>query len=308
MIKEDTIFKIEENEFALIIKCLLDRIPILIVGNENEEAEYFAEILANLINFRNKLFFYTDFISKEEYQLILQEEESDYEIKRNIIICPSPVIKKALQIFDNFKSWILCFKVNSEKSKVSSESPNIKLSFVINQLKSKIKRFLLIENLENSIKINMVGNNFKFSELKFEKEIYRDAIKFVDISIKKMKRIFDQRISLLKNFSKELETELLDFNFEEINLKKNMFKIHILEFYNASRRAFSIINKIAILNSLNINIELSEQTLLDTISYSHASYNRILTFIKAEWGENYNLTIDNKPLKYKHDLIESLWG
>ena len=123
-----------------------------------------------------------------------------------------------------------------------------------------------------------------------------------------MKRIFVQRLSLLKNFSEELKEELLDFGFEEINLKKNMFKIQILEFYNAARRAFSILNKISILNSLNVNIEISDKTLLDTISYVEADHSRLINFIDAEWGELFTENVDSEPIKYKHDLIESLWG
>ena len=35
---------------------------------------------------------------------------------------------------------------------------------------------------------------------------------------------------------------------------------------------------------------------------------RLIEFIDSEWGEFFSENIDSEPIKYKHDLIESLWG
>ena len=305
---EEGIYSIKEENFSQILKCLLDRIPILIAGNDDREIEFFANNLADLMNFREKLLFNTDFISKNELSLILQEEEADYDIKRSLFICPNNALQKVIQKFDSFKSWILCFNINEGRTMKKNETINSGLRYIIKMIQKKEKNLLLIENIDNDIKVNMFGRKFKSNDFKFERRIYNKAIKFVDNSIVKMRRIFDQHLSSLNNFSSELKEELLDFNFEQINLKKNMFKIQILEFYNAARRAFSILNKISILNSLNIDIEISDKTLLDTISYTETNYSRLIEFIEVEWGENFSEQIDSEPIKYKHDLIEGLWG
>jgi hypothetical protein len=292
----------------VILKCLLDRIPILIAGTNKEDVEFFANFLADLMSFRTKLIFYTDFISKNELDMLLQEEDTNYDTNRNIVICPNDAIHKALRMFSDFKSWILCYHILSDESKINKDGFNARLSFIINMVRNNTENFLLIENSDGKISVNMVGMKFKNSELRFERLIYTKSIKFVDNSISKMRRIFEQRLSLLKNFSKELQLELLDFSFEEINLKRNIFKIQILEFYNAARRVFSILNKISILNSLNVKTELSDQTILDTVSYSNASFFRLNQFIRAEWGEIFQGEIETESIKYKEDLIESLWG
>ena len=260
------------------------------------------------MNFREKLLFNTDFISKDELVLILQEEEADYEIKRSLFICPNKALQKVIQTFDSFQSWILCFNVTEWRTMKKNDTFNSGLRYIIKMIQKKQENILLIENIDDEIKVNMIGRKLRLNDFKFEKRIYNKAIKFVDNSIVKMRRIFDQHLSLLNNFSSELKEELLDFNFEEINLKKNMFKIQILEFYNAARRAFSILNKISILNSLDIDIEISDKTLLDTISYTETNYSRLIDFIRVEWGENFSEQIDSEPIKYKHDLIEGLWG
>ncbi len=305
---DDTIFNIGEEKFSLILKCLLDRIPILIAGTNKEDVEFLASFLADLMSFRTKLIFYTDFISESELEMLLQEEDTNYDTNRHIVVCPNDAIHKALRMFSNFKSWILCYHIMADESKINQDGFNARLSFILSMVRNNTDNFLLVENSNNLITVNMVGARFKNSEFKFEKLIYSKSIKFVDNSISRMRRIFEQRLSLLKNFSKELRDELLDFGFEELNLKRNIFKIQILEFYNAARRVFSILNKISILNSLNVKTELSDQTILDTVSYSNASFSRLTQFIQAEWGEIYMGEIETEPIKYKEDLIESLWG
>jgi hypothetical protein len=286
----------------------LDRFPILIAGTNKEDVEFLANFLADLMSFRTKLIFYTDFISENELDMLLQEEDTNYDTNRNIVICPNDAIHKALRMFNDFKSWILCYHILNDESKINKDGFNARLSFILNMVRNKTENFLLIENSDGKISVNIVGMKLKNSELRFERLIYNKSIKFVDNSIAKMRRIFEQRLSLLKNFSKELQLELLDFSFEEINLKRNIFKIQILEFYNAARRVFSILNKISILNSLNVKTELSDQTILDTVSYSNASFFRLNQFISAEWGEIFQGDIETEPIKYKEDLIESLWG
>ena len=305
---DDTLFNIGEEQFSIILKCLLDRIPILIAGTNKEDVEFLANFLADLMSFRTKLIFYTDFISENELDMLLQEEDTNYDTNRYTVVCPNDAIHKALRMFKNFKSWILCYHILFDESKINKDGFNARLSFILKMVKNNTENFLLVENSENQITVNMVGTKFKLSDLKFEKLIYSKAIKFVDNSISKMRRIFEQRLSLLKNFSKELREELLDFSFEELNLKRNIFKIQILEFYNAARRVFSILNKISILNSLNVKTELSDQTILDTISYSNASFSRLTQFIRGEWGEVFMGEIETEPIKYKEDVIESLWG
>ncbi|MBN2154966.1 MAG: hypothetical protein JW776_02855 [Candidatus Lokiarchaeota archaeon] len=305
---DDAVFDIGEEKFSIVLRCLLDRLPVLIAGTDKEDVEFFANSLADIMSFRTKLIFYTDFISNNELDMLLQEEEINYDTNRYIVVCPNDALHKALHLFNSFKSWILCYHIMSDESKVNKDGFNARLSFIIQMVQKKIQNFLLIENSNDEIVVNMVGSKFKNSNLKFEKLIYSKAITFVDNSITKMRRIFEQRLSLLKNFSKELREELLDFSFEEQNLKRNIFKIQILEFYNAARRVFSILNKISILNSLNVKTELSDQTILDTVSYSNASFSRLTQFIKAEWGEIFTGEIETEPMKYKEDLIESLWG
>lgn len=296
------LFKIGEEEFALILYSLLNRIPILISGSSKHNVEFFANKLADLMVFRNKLIFYTDFVGKDELNLILEEEESNYDVQRSIIICPNEGLHKAMQLFDDFKAWILCFNSNNE------DDQDVQLKVILKTILDKIQTFLYISNDNETIRVEMKSLTEFETDLRFEKMIYRKAIKFVDDSISKMGRIFSQNLKKSTNYDAELMEELLDFSFEESNLKKNFFKIQILQFYNANRRAFSLLNKLDLLNSLNLAFNLNKQTLMETISYTDASSTRLLEFIKQEWNADFSNYIDKNKAKYKDDLVESLWG
>jgi len=301
----EIINKLNEDEFSLILRCLLDRIPIVIIGSGKDNSEFFANKLIEFISFRNKLIFYTDFISKEELDIILEEEEINYDVNRIMIICPNEAVHKALQIFTEYKSWIICIHLDNNGSNNLQDISSFEN--IINILKMKIKTFLVINNSSEHIKIQLIGLKFKSEDLKLEKLIFNKSIIYVENSINRMKRIFSQRINS-SDIKNELKYDLLNFNFEENNLKNSIFKIKILEFHNAARRAFSILNKIKILNTHNINIQISDKTILDTILYTDASFKRIIEFIQAEWNENFEVGIESKDYNYKEDLIESLWG
>lgn len=302
------LFKINEDDFSLILYCLLNRIPILISGSTKQNVEFFANKLADLMVFRNKLIFYTDFVSKDELKLILDEEESNYDVQRSIIICPNEGLHKAMQLFDSFNSWILCFNQDLDSEGKQSKDHQFKLPMLMKAILDKINIFLYISNSQKVINVEIKSVKQAELDLRFERMIYRKAIKFVDDSISKMSRIFSQNLRKSANFDQDLMEELLDFSFEESNLKKNFFKIQILQFYNATRRAFSLLNKLDLLNSLDLAFNLNKQTLTETISYADASTERLLEFIKHEWNTDFSSYVDKNRAKYKDDLVESLWG
>ena len=127
---DDTIFNIGEEKFSLILKCLLDRIPILIAGTNKEDVEFLANFLADLMSFRTKLIFYTDFISENELDMLLQEEDTNYDTNRYIVVCPNDAIHKATRMFDDFKSWILCYHILVDESKINLDGFNDGLYFL----------------------------------------------------------------------------------------------------------------------------------------------------------------------------------
>ena len=122
-----------------------------------------------------------------------------------------------------------------------------------------------------------------------------------------MKRIINKSIKNPKKHYEDFE-DLMNFSLESEELKQNMIKKEINNFFEASKRAFNILNRIKILESLDIRISFSQRTLNSIVSYNQAPISRLLDFIKAEWNLEFEDNFDNKKLSNFTDTFESLWG
>ena len=88
----------EGEYYATLDACLAD--------NSDEIDDFLIE-LSNLIHFRREYVFYTDFISIEDYNNLIQTEDMDYNAQTVHIRCSSNVALKALNQFDKLNSWII---------------------------------------------------------------------------------------------------------------------------------------------------------------------------------------------------------
>ena len=127
---------------ALILYALLDRVPIIVYGDDAAKVDDFVIDLSILIHFRKEFIFYTDFISTSEYENLVMNENIDYNSQRTHIRCPSGVALKALNQFEKFNSWIIGIEIPQEKERVRQ---------FINSIKKKITYFLSIAFFSNSI-------------------------------------------------------------------------------------------------------------------------------------------------------------
>ena len=302
----NVIEKIKKKEAALILYCLLDRIPIIIIGNEPEIVNTILIELSEIVHIRSELVFNTDFISIEEYEYLVQNENIDYNIPRITIRSPCNASIKALELFDNFTSWIIGISKNDKKF-------NIKR--LKNLLKHNFSQYVILEISKNKFEIDFEGITMKSINISLEEDILNKISKDTEKSIVGMKRILLERINT-QDLDENIVKTLLDFNSEKEELKKNILKKEVQNFFSASKRAFFILSKLSLLYNMEMNIKLSFKTLLKTIDYEHttndghiiAPIERLLSFIKKEWGEDYTSLIDNDKKFGLTENIQSLWG
>jgi hypothetical protein len=283
---------------ALILYALLDRVPIIVYGDKAEMVDDFIIDLSNLIHFRKEFIFYTDFISPEEYNNLLMNENVDYNSQRTHIRCPSSVALKALNQFEQFNSWIIGIEIPNQKERIRQ---------FINSVKKKITHFLSIAFFSNSIFVEVIGLNWKLLDLTFERDVLHKISQDTEKSIIKMKRTLSGKV-ITEEIDEELIKTLLDFDVEKEELKRNIFKKEIQNFYSGSKRAFFIFSRLNLLNSINMNTKIGSKTLLETIDYGYASMDRIVSFIMKEWGEDFSLLIENGKKVNALDSMQSLWG
>ncbi|MFX1277343.1 MAG: hypothetical protein ACFFBP_20055 [Promethearchaeota archaeon] len=297
--------RLKSKESALVIYCLLDRIPIIVFGDNSNEVNDFIIELSELTHFRKEIVFYTDFISEFEYESLMQIEDNDYNSQRIHVRCPCEVSLKALNHFDNFNSWIIGMIIPKRIEE---------LQLLKNLIKIKIQGLLIIKIVDNKVLISLEGVDIKSIDLTFEENILKKIFKDTDDSIIRMRRVLTDKIKSKKVNNDFMDT-LLDFSVEKNELKKNIFNKELHNFYSASKRAFFILSRLKLLNNLKISAKIGSRTLLKTIDYEQvyvegivsAPLNRIVTFIHKEWRENFSdLIQDSKKVDFE-EKIQSLW-
>lgn len=271
----------------------------MIFGENEIDVDNFSAELCDLMHFRKELIYYTDFVSEIEYQNLCKNEEIDYNSQRIIIRCPSSVALKALNNIKNFKSWVIGIEIQIKNQQ------KIKL---IKQLMHK-KYFLFVSIIftNNSISVELTGDNSSDINLKLERWILRKSSQDTENSIIRMKRILSQKTNTT-NIDDRTIISLLDFSIEKEEIQKNIFKREIQNFFSASKRAFFILNRLNLLSTLGLDATISGKILFNTIDYQRAPIERILSFIYYEWGEGFDPLLKNGKHVKIGDHLESLWG
>ena len=284
----------------------MDRIPIIVFGDKQSKVDDFLLELSELVHFRKEFVFYTDFISKIEHENLIQNEESDYNIQRAHIRCPSSVAIKAINQFDTFNSWIIGMVIPKQKEN---------LFYIKNMFRKKVNKFLSIILSSNTVTVELDGIEFKTIDLTLEQNILHKIFQDTENSITRMKRVLSDKIKT-KKIEKSLVNTLLDFEVEKNEIKKNILNKEIQNFYSGSKRAFFILSRLNLLNNLEINTKIGSRTLLKTIDYDQAfvdgvisaPIDRMISFIFKEWGEDYSRLVENGKKLDVEEKIQSLWG
>ena len=290
--------KLNKNEDSLILYCLLDRVPVVVLGDNNNKIDQFLVDLSELIHFRKEYVFYTDFISNNEYNNLILNENMDYNSQRVHIRCPCNVSRKAISQIENLNSWIIGMTIPIQKEHID---------FLKKIIKKKTKKCLFIIFSLDKIYVETEGIESKLIDLTLEQNIFKKISQDTEKAIAKMKRVLSEKIKS-NQLEKDLIKTLLDFEIEKEELKKNIFKREIQNFYSGSKRAYFILSRLSLLNNVAITTTIGSRTLLETIDYEEANIARILSFIHKEWGENFFNILENGKKSFIGDKIVSLWG
>ncbi len=290
--------RLKRNNNSIILYCLLNRIPIIVLGEDPDKIDDFLIELSELVHFRKEYVFYTDFVSREDYESLITNENLDYNYQRAHVRCPCNVSFKALSQFDNLYSWLIGLKIPEKKEE---------LLYIKKLIKKNTNNLLYITIASNTILIEIEGVNSKLIDLTLEQNIFKKISQDTEKSIIKMKRVLSDKITT-NQLDKDLLKTLLDFDVEKNELKKNIFKREIQNFYSGSKRAFFILSRLNLLNNIGIQTRVSSKTLLETIDYEDAPIDRICSFIKKEWGDDYLDLIEDGKKAIMGDKIVSLWG
>lgn len=287
------------EDISLLLRCLIGRTPLIVLSDQEEIIENLMNDLISLLPFRNPLIFQSDFLNQEDYDQLIEFEEGDMNNERNVYLSFPETSLKAIEKIDHFNSWIL--------GVVISKNNYSNYISIHNKVFSSSNYFLKLEIEENKLKTELIGKVFQNFDLSLEKWIYQNAINRTEVEIEKMKRVLAKRTRFKKIPLDEINS-IMNFEVEEAEIKENLIKKEIGNFYNACKRSFNILNRIKILDSFNIQTNLSPRTFYSTIAYRNAPIERILDFIISEWNTDFFSLLNCKKSSNFTDSFESLWG
>lgn len=285
------------NTFSLLLRFVLDRHPIIIIGKNRESLDDLANAIISLAPHRTQLVYYNDFVELEEYSNIIQEELDNFTIPRIIVCSHTEASQFALE--NNFKlsGWIIALKINDTYTKDQ----------IISKVKQEEQYFLTIFlDDEEQIKIEKYGNNIKSLDLSFEKKLLKRAVEKSKISLEKMKRVLEKKVKIPS--SSEIMKTVINFDVEEDKIQMNIFNEEIQAFAHAGVRALAILSRIDLLHELGIDIKISDKTFLRTIDFEIVNFERIIEFLNSEYRVDFSRYLQDGWKSRVGDYVDSLWG
>ena len=284
-----------KNQFALLLRIILDRIPVIIIGKDHNEIDNFLNGLIAMAPHRHEYIFWSDFIENDEYLSLIQEEDNDFSIPRNVFCAPTNASKHLFNRIERFRGWIIGFEISNG---ISQEG-------IIANFRNYEERFLIILIEQNELKLSLFGvdNNIN---LDFEKKTIDKAIQKTEIALEKMKRVLKKRIKTPP--SNDVMTAIMRFDIEEEKIRSNIFIQEIQTFIQAGMRSLAILSRIDLLRELGFDVELSGSTLLQTIDFEEINPDRIIQLVQAEYGVDFSPCIKGGKIIQVGDRIDGFWG
>ncbi len=289
---------VKRDTAPLILRSLLDRIPIIIYSDDEKAADDLNSLMMRLIPNRYERVFLVDFATLKEYHGIIELERMDIDCPRSVFRALSNTVKHIFEGFDDFRGWV-----------ISTSGDEKNFQQLLNYVEAYNHVILTVKFFKNSDSSVELTSNRQHSQLdvSFEKNLIESVEAESKSSIERIKRVLKNKI-YGSNISSIFSSTLLNFESEEEGLKESLFNSQVFFFVNACRRALYLLTRIDLINEFNIDWFISEKTLLNSIKYNGASASRILDFIYAEWGLDFHKYVRRGALSALGDIIEGLWG
>lgn len=288
------------NDFALVLRCIFDRIPVIIGGRDKDYLDEFLIKICDFMPIRKEVIFGTDFLEREEHEILIQEERMNYDNPR--LIFRSPVNSEDLILMNiaDLRGWVIGLCMNGDADAFYEKASRLRK-------KSPVSLFVRFneKNQLEFVKLYAEGKNKLDTSL--EKTMIKKVFSQTEHAIERIKRVLDKKVQGNSGINSSIIASLVDLTQEESIIKENVFKKEVLEFYQASRRGLALLTRLNFLNQFQA-VKVGKRTFFEAISYDDVGTPRFLDFIQAEWGECFNGMIDDSRLSVLGDHLDSLWG
>lgn len=289
---DNGLYTLGRKQLAIVLRSVLDRYPIIIYSESPEAVDPIAESLVKLVPHRREMVFGSDFVSSSEHEQMVNHEKGDYNGERIIYRAPSSAAQLVPSQISDFRGWVIATDQNNV-------SP---IQEALNQ--SSISPLTLHFN-EGRLKVESNGNSKEFSDTNFELKLLEKVTSETRTRIERITRILKRAAQ--GKVSERLEKSLVDLNHEEDRVRQSLYKDHINAFVEAAWRVMIILMRLRLLQGVGVNSVISDKMLRQAIDYKAATIDRLMEFIKAEWGEDFQTSVQEGAGQTFGDRLEGFW-
>lgn len=292
------------DQFPSILNAVLERLPVLVAGEDVELVDDITESLATLCPHRTRLVFWRDFTSEADIFSVWEEEKHDYDVNRTVICGLSSNLRLALERASHYAGWILAIPLGSNV--LGIEVDERILEEVTTHVLNKSSNCGVLRVHSPSLMEFSLASNTQ-SSLAVERKTVEKILVRKKQSLERIRRLLGKSLRGL-NVSDAIMKAVLKLDDESEKLTQDMFEEEISNYVHAARRAVTLLSRIRLARELGASTTLTARNLYETIGWDSGELPDLIRFIRAEWHEDFSDCVKSGTLSGLGAWVDSMWG
>ncbi|MHA2375563.1 MAG: hypothetical protein ACXAB9_05310 [Candidatus Thorarchaeota archaeon] len=248
------------DQFPLLFNSVLNRLPILVAGDDVELVDDVTESLTLLSPHRHKLVFWRDFTSENEILSVWEEEKHDYEVNRTVVCCLSANLRLALDRINRFAGWIVAIPIGAKVLGIQVNEETLQ-DVATRVLQSSRTCGILRVNSPSSMTFSLLELGIdrpRHGSLDVEKRIVSKILTRKRQSLERIRRLLTKSLRGVR-VSDGILNAVLKLDDESDKLTQDMFEEEVNSYVHAARRAVTLLSRIRLARELGASTTLTER-------------------------------------------------
>ncbi|MFW9798898.1 MAG: hypothetical protein ACFFD9_00525 [Candidatus Thorarchaeota archaeon] len=290
--------------FPLLLNSVLNRIPILVTGQDVELVDDISDSLTSLCPHHHKLVFWRDFTSEGELLSVWEEEKHNYEVSRTVVCGLSSNLRLAIERISRFMGWILAIPIGANVLGIHVDE-ELMQTVIHSVLQHSQNCGLLRVTSPSSMTFSLVEPCV--SSLDVEKKIVSKILTRKRQALERIRRLLRKSLRGL-NVSNHILDAVLKLDDESEKLTHDVFDEEVSNYVHAARRAVTLLSRIRLARELGASTTLTERNLYEAIGWEGGGMSDLIRFIRAEWHEDFSDCVKSGALSGLGAWVDSMWG
>ncbi|MHA1215707.1 MAG: hypothetical protein ACTSPX_00050 [Candidatus Thorarchaeota archaeon] len=299
-----TLIELMGAHFPVLLHAVLNRFPIIVVGEDTEIVDDLVSSIAMLAPHHHTLVFWRDFTSEDEITAVWEEERHDYEVARTTVCCLSSNIRLALDRVRSFNGWIIGVTVGKRALGLEVDESVIE----------KLRDLLTDQSRNHGVLRVKSPSDLVFhtacppaGKLQVERHIVNKILTRKKQSLERIRRLLKKSVRGME-VPTAIVQALLQLDEEAVKVTHDMFNEEVSGFVHAARRAVTILSRIRLVREVGAPTRLTERNLFEAIGWSIGGVSDMIRFIQAEWHEDFSDCVNSSALMGLGAWVDSMWG